>query len=532
MPYATIADLPPTFGTLPAEAKRVALAVVNDMLDAGDSDTVAIRKAWGAVKRSWQQDGGGEWVKKMANLETVDLLGVEVFATGLWNGDKYTTKDLDEMVEASTALPVDRPVFIGHDHKVTHDGQPAVGWVENLRREGEKLIGDVMRIPAKLKDLIDVGAFRKRSAEIYWNFRDQDGNVWPRVFRGVALLGADMPAVTSLEDILSLYVAEGELHVYEVTDGEPVVPVALDFSQMTDTGTYEWIQRLVREAIPPKPDTYYWVRATWPTQAIISECADGVEPSKLWLVPYTLAGDTVSLGAWQEITEQTVWTYAEEEGDDDLLAQVDRFLDLMEPQIRGRKGAPRARMWVAEARKRLEEVLGAKKLQQAEEPAESEQGEEVMKKVYALVGLPEDTLAEDAEPQVQAFIEGLQATNAAKDTELADLRPLREANFKLEMDAALDGGMADEKITPATRPSMERIYRLDPAGFPALLESMPKLISYHEEGSGGGSGEEGEDTDNSRLLAKVNAYAAKHELDLADPKNYRQALAAVKKGEV
>lgn len=532
MPYATISDLPPTFAKLPDAAKRTALTVVNDMLDAGDEDTVAIKKAWGAVKRSWVQGEGGAWVKKMAQLSTVDLPGVELFAVGTWNGDEYTEKDLDEMVEAATALPVDRPVFIGHDHKVTHDGQPAVGWIENLRREGEKLLGDVMRMPAKLKDLMDAGAFRKRSAEIYWNYKDQDGNVWPRVFKGLALLGADMPAVSNLEDVLALYAGEGgDVHSYEMG----AEPVEVDYSQMTDTGSYEWIQRLVREAIPTNHNVWYYVRATWPTQAVISECADGSDANKLWLVPYTLAGDKVNLGNWQEVTEQTVWTYADDaaEADDaDLLAQVDRFLDLMEPQIRGRKGAPKARMWVAEARKRLEEVLATRKMQEVDLPAATTQGEEIMQKVYAMVGLPADAPTEDAEARVVAFIEGLQADATAKEAELTDLRPLKEANFKLAMDAALDAGLADGKILPATRDSMERIYRLDPAGFTSLMEGMPKLIDYSEAGSGGDAGEEGDDSDNSRLLKRVNAYAAKHELDLNDAKNYRLALAAVKQGEV
>jgi hypothetical protein len=36
--------------------------------------------------------------------DTLHDIDVEIFATGKWNGDNYTDKDLDAMVEAFTAL--------------------------------------------------------------------------------------------------------------------------------------------------------------------------------------------------------------------------------------------------------------------------------------------------------------------------------------------------------------------------------------------------------------------------------------------
>jgi hypothetical protein len=42
------------------------------------------------------------------------------------------------------------------------------------------------------------------SAEIYWNYQNAQGK-WPRVLKAVALLGGEIPAVTSLKELEALY---------------------------------------------------------------------------------------------------------------------------------------------------------------------------------------------------------------------------------------------------------------------------------------------------------------------------------------
>jgi hypothetical protein len=147
--------------------------------------------------------------------------GVEIFAPGNWNGDEYTEADLDSMVESFYALKgrVDPPVKLGHTSDefntelarkmgvepgvVTGEqgkGQIALGWVENLRRKGSILVADFTNVPEPLAELIESRSYRKVSAEIYIDWKDS-GNNYPLVLCGVALLGAEPPAVSTISGL-------------------------------------------------------------------------------------------------------------------------------------------------------------------------------------------------------------------------------------------------------------------------------------------------------------------------------------------
>lgn len=134
---------------------------------------------------------------------------VEIFAAGTWNGDKYTEKDLDAMVQAyqENRETLRFPLKLGHNSEqkmLAEDGLPAAGYVENLRRVGSKLVADFVDIPRKIFELIDNRAYRKVSAEIFWNLT-VNGKKYDRLLSAVALLGQDMPAVQNLSDILAMY---------------------------------------------------------------------------------------------------------------------------------------------------------------------------------------------------------------------------------------------------------------------------------------------------------------------------------------
>jgi hypothetical protein len=148
----------------------------------------------------------------------------EVFASGTWNGDKYSEEDLDNMVENFKLFgsQVKVPLKLGHDDGqkfVQNDGLPAIGWVKDLKKNGSKLVAKIVGIPQKVKNLIDKNAFTRFSSEIIWNFKNS-GNIHKRVLSAVALLGADMPAVTSISDMNNLYSNDleltGELHAYHI----------------------------------------------------------------------------------------------------------------------------------------------------------------------------------------------------------------------------------------------------------------------------------------------------------------------------
>ena len=158
-------------------------------------------------------------------IETRTIKAVEIFAVGKWNGDKYTQKDLDDMVTAynETKDHVKPYLKIGHDERqklLAEDELPAAGWISNLKRVGEKLVADFIRIPKKIFDLIERGAYRTVSSEIFWN-AEILGKDYPRVLKAVSILGAEIPAVSTLDDIMNLgYVKTDEYKVYNKTSAK------------------------------------------------------------------------------------------------------------------------------------------------------------------------------------------------------------------------------------------------------------------------------------------------------------------------
>lgn len=130
-----------------------------------------------------------------------ELRGVEIFASGTHNGDPYSEKDLDAMVEAFHALDFKPALRIGHASPGENESEtPAIGWVENLRREGNKLIADFVNIADEVMASINKKAFTRVSSEVFWNF-ERAGRKFSRVLKAVALLGVGIPGVAGLKPL-------------------------------------------------------------------------------------------------------------------------------------------------------------------------------------------------------------------------------------------------------------------------------------------------------------------------------------------
>lgn len=158
-------------------------------------------------------------------LQTFDIKRVEIFSAGEWNGDEYTTDDLDCMATNFMELRsgIQPYLKLGHDENqelIQSDGLPALGWVSNLYRLGDKLYADFSQIPKSIYELIVAGAYKKVSSEIFWNLKIGE-KVYNKVLAAVALLGADTPAVMNLKDILGMYKKEAkELKIYNAINLE------------------------------------------------------------------------------------------------------------------------------------------------------------------------------------------------------------------------------------------------------------------------------------------------------------------------
>lgn len=164
-----------------------------------------------------------------------DLKGIEIFSAGVWNNDPYTIEDLDRIVEAFPVAGVTPPLKLGHTEAQKFfgqsDGAPALGWIERVYRRGAKLLADVSGVPEALKSMIQAKRYSKVSAEIYWNYKTGRAGVLPRVLKAVALLGADLPAVSNLQDLqaaLMSEVGDVEVRCYELLAGGE------SFAEVTD----------------------------------------------------------------------------------------------------------------------------------------------------------------------------------------------------------------------------------------------------------------------------------------------------------
>jgi hypothetical protein len=166
----------------------------------------------------------------MPDLPTVSINGLEVFSSGSFNGDKYSEADLDLMVDAFDKVGFQPTIKAGHadgqeDAKAARKvfGEPSLGYVSRLYRNGKKLMADITSVPRRFADLIKARSFSRVSSEIYWNYKnDSDHKTYPRVLKAVAFLGADIPAITSLKEIEALFSRndEGSLFAYDENKNE------------------------------------------------------------------------------------------------------------------------------------------------------------------------------------------------------------------------------------------------------------------------------------------------------------------------
>lgn len=150
------------------------------------------------------------------------FIGVELARTGRFDASTgpvtLTIEDFDNVADAYQELKgkVLIPIKLGHDEQniLEQSGLPSAGWVENIRRVGEKLVADLMAVPDAVATLIETGGLRTRSIEAVRNVK-LAGKRYKIAITGLALLGAELPAVDSLADISALYASGAALDTLE-----------------------------------------------------------------------------------------------------------------------------------------------------------------------------------------------------------------------------------------------------------------------------------------------------------------------------
>ena len=136
----------------------------------------------------------------------------EIFAPGTWNKTwKFAAQDLHDIVANFKALGDNHhvPLKFGHNEKQPMtDGYPALGWVSDIWVKDDKLMARFESVPAIVKKAFDAKLYRHVSVELDVDVEHR-GKKYKYVLSAVALRGADIPAVNTLND-LKHYLDGGE----------------------------------------------------------------------------------------------------------------------------------------------------------------------------------------------------------------------------------------------------------------------------------------------------------------------------------
>jgi hypothetical protein len=114
------------------------------------------------------------------------------------------------------------PLVLAHDEAASASfaGQPALGWPTRVWMEGKKLLADIGRVPARLGELINKGAYKRISGSWWYDGRQAGIPEAKRrpVLRHIALLGAQTPEIKTLADVQALFGGKADLAVAEFSE--------------------------------------------------------------------------------------------------------------------------------------------------------------------------------------------------------------------------------------------------------------------------------------------------------------------------
>lgn len=100
---------------------------------------------------------------------------------------ELTRERFDRIVQTYDPKKHEAPLVIGHPKH----NDPAYGWVEEVKREGDDLLARYAQVPDELREAVENGRYKKKSVSLY-----PDGTL-----RHVGLLGAVPPAIKGLGDV-------------------------------------------------------------------------------------------------------------------------------------------------------------------------------------------------------------------------------------------------------------------------------------------------------------------------------------------
>lgn len=145
----------------------------------------------------------------------MNTLTQEIFSVGVWNNFEFTLNDLRKMAMSYSSLKdvLQVPLKFGHnEEQQMTDGQPALGWVSDVYVKGQKLVAEFSDIPDIVFNAMQKGLYKNVSVEVDFDVSYKK-NFYDFVLTGVALLGADLPAVNNLNS-LTQYMTRDSVHAF------------------------------------------------------------------------------------------------------------------------------------------------------------------------------------------------------------------------------------------------------------------------------------------------------------------------------
>jgi len=154
-----------------------------------------------------------------------EMKAVQIFAVGTWNQMKFVQEDLAQIVENTNSLMKQGkhrpPIKLGHSTNQIlggqEDGDPSLGGAINFAASGDKVIADFENLPDIIYEAIQKSRFTSVSVEM--DHIKHFG--W--FITAVSLLGADLPAVKTLDDLQAFLI--------DAQDSSKVSTASLQFSE-------------------------------------------------------------------------------------------------------------------------------------------------------------------------------------------------------------------------------------------------------------------------------------------------------------
>jgi hypothetical protein len=170
--------------------------------------------AWKAAENAgWSKDKDGKWMKAKKEMADISANDFVIFKAGVWNGETFTEKDLDNMAKSFNS---DEPPHFFLGHSSDYKGKtmiPSWGRIKGgLKRVGSELIASGAEFNEQMAKWIKEGFFGQRSIEL-----TKDN----KTIVAVGLLGVIPPAVKNLPLMQEVF-KEGSLQFSDLVDTKTI----------------------------------------------------------------------------------------------------------------------------------------------------------------------------------------------------------------------------------------------------------------------------------------------------------------------